>query len=236
MSARRLACAPLPRDGGRVVLDEAARRHARVLRLCAGESVVLFDGEGGEADATIAALDPLTCDAGPRRVLAASPQRVVLCYCLPKGNAKLDLAIRGATEVGVAAIHLVVSERSVSRPEARAIDKKRERLARVAEEAARQSGRATVPTVHPPAPLDEVAARAPERAALLACAPGGAAMRLAGVSEAWLLVGPEGGLADAELALLERAGWARVALGETTLRTETAAIVAPALALAAMRG
>lgn len=219
-----------------MVLDEAARRHARVLRLAVGDAVVLFDGAGGEADARIVeAGERLVCDAGPHRAVPGPTRRVVLIYCMPKGNAKLDLAVRGATEVGVAAIHLAVSRRSVARPSAEAFLKRLDRLERIAQEASRQSGRAAVPDLLPPAPLAEVAARAPASARRLVCAPGGGAI-LPGGDEAWVVVGPEGGLSEAELAALERAGWSRVSLGETILRTETAATVAPALVAAALRG
>ncbi|MCA9610098.1 MAG: RsmE family RNA methyltransferase, partial [Myxococcales bacterium] len=143
---RRLHHAPLADEGGSVTLDEAARRHARVLRLAAGAEVVLFDGAGGEADARIVEVkERLVCEVGPRRAVPGPPQRVVLVYCMPKGNAKLDLAIRGATEVGVAAIHLAISARSVARPSAEAFAKRLDRLERIAQEAARQSGRAAVP-------------------------------------------------------------------------------------------
>ncbi len=235
MTTRRLHHAPLSEHGGPVTLGEAARRHARVLRLSPGDALVLFDGAGGEADARVVeAGDALRCEAGPRRAVPGSPQHVVLCYCLPKGNSKLDLAVRGATEVGVAAIHLAISERSVARPAPEAFAKRLPRLERIAEEAARQSGRAAVPDLLPPAPLAEVAARAPASARRLACAPGGAAIEGGGTS-AWLLVGPEGGLSEAELRALEGAGWERVSLGDTVLRTETAATVAPALVAAALR-
>ncbi len=219
-----------------MALDEATRRHARVLRLAVGDAVVLFDGAGGEADARVVeAGERLVCDAGPRRAVPGPTQRVVLIYCMPKGNAKLDLAVRGATEVGVAAIHLAVSRRSVARPTAEAFLKRLDRLERIAQEASRQSGRAAVPDLLPPAPLAEVAARAPSSARRLVCAPGGGEISSGG-DVAWVIVGPEGGLSDAELGALEAAGWSRVSLGETILRTETAATVAPALVAAALRG
>lgn len=230
---RRLHHAPLTDAAAVVTLSPEAARHARVLRLKEGDPLVLFDGRGREADARVLALDPLRCAAAPARDAAEAGPRLVLCYAVPKGSKKLDQVVRGATEVGVAAIHLTLTERCVARPERDAV-KKLERLARIATEAARQSGRATVPDLVAPAPLDEVAARAPASAWRLVAAPGAPGFDGAG-GEAWLVVGPEGGLSDAELEALASAGFAPIGLGPTVLRTETAAVVAPALVLDRLR-
>jgi len=230
---RRLHHAPLPEAPAELTLSPEAARHARVLRLREGDALVLFDGRGSEADARVIGVDPLRCTVEPARIAAEAGPRVVLCYAVPKGSKKLDQVVRGATEVGVAAIHLVLTERCVARPE-RDARGKLERLARVATEAARQSGRATVPDVIGPAPLSEVAARAPAGARRVVAAPGHGAFD-AGGDEAWLIVGPEGGLSDAELEGLGARGFTPIGLGPTVLRTETAAVVAPALVLDRLR-
>lgn len=226
---RRLYHADLPARGGEVTLDPEAARHAKVLRLTVGDALVLFDGQGREARGTLTCMDePLRCRLGaPERVPHRGP-RVVLCQCLPKGG-KLDAIVRGATEVGVVAIHLVVGERSV----ARGVGKRIERLGKIAREAARQSGRADVPEIVAPAPLAEVAKRAPEVAIRIACVSGGGPIPT-GADEAWVVVGPEGGLSPEEIAALAALGFAHVDLGPTILRTETAAIVATALVRAAL--
>ncbi len=220
-------------------LDAAAARHAKVLRLREGDRVVLFDGRGAEADAVIErAGDELVCRAEPARECARRGPRVVLCQCLPKGG-KLDDIVRATTELGVTAVHLVASERSVPRLDPSRADKRLARLDAVAREAARQSGRSDVPDLLAPASLTEVLARAPGSAARIAFAPRrGVTLSEAcsGQGEAWVLVGPEGGLSGDVLDLAERAGFALVDLGPGVLRVETAAPVAVALVAHALGG
>src|SRR5690606_9678054 len=90
----------------------------------------------------------------------------VLVQALPKGS-KLDEIVRACTETGVAAIQLALAERSIARPDADRAGARLDRLAKIAQEAARQSERAHVPPIAPPAPLLEVARRAPEAAVKL---------------------------------------------------------------------
>ena len=226
---RRLHHPDLPIDGGEVTLGDDASRHAAVLRLAVGDQIALFDGAGHEARARIVAVgDHVRCALDPRERVTSSGPRVVLCQCVPKG-AKLDAIVRGATEVGVSAIHLALAERCVGR----VADKRIERLETIAREASRQSGRADVPSVLPAAPLLEVAARAPESALRIACVPGGGSIPT-GAPEAWIVVGPEGGLSPGEMGSLDALGYVRVDLGPTILRTETAGVVAPALVRAAL--
>ena len=243
---RRLFAAPLPEAGGLVELDPRSSKHARVLRLAVGDPVVLFDGRGREAEGRVERLDDgnVRCEAAVPRERARAGPRLVLCQCLPKG-AKLDDIVRATTELGVSAIHLVASERSVARVDEARADRKLARLAKVAREAARQSGRADEPELWPPASLEEVAGRAPDGALRLAFVVDGARPldEVAGpavpggeAKEAWIVVGPEGGLSPSEVAGLERAGFVAVALGTTTLRVETAAPVALALVAHALGG
>lgn len=236
---RRLYAASLA--AGPVELDAAQVKHARVLRLREGDRVILFDGRGKEADAILIAVDESSarCEAeAPRDVVSSGP-RVVLCQCLPKGG-KLEDIVRACTELNVAAIHLVASERSVPRLDADRIGKRLDRLERVAVEAARQSGRSDVPDILAPASLEEVLARAPGDAAKIAFAPEQAVSLSEAIAPAanaaWVLVGPEGGLSPAELERAREGGFATVALGATILRVETAAPVAVALVMDRLGG
>src|SRR5205085_1651120 len=134
----------------------------RVLRLRAGDRVVLFDGAGRECDAHIeqtgAHATRLQAAAGRAAPMARGPA-LILVQGLLKGD-KMDLVVQKATELGVARIVPVTTARSVATSDAR-----RPRWTKIAQEAARQSGRADVPEI---APLAELAA------ALAAAAPAGA--------------------------------------------------------------
>lgn len=237
--ARRLFVRALPEWGGVVRLDEAASRHARVLRLRAGEAVQLFDGSGHEADARVVSIDEegVTCECALPTMRAEEGPRVVLVQALPKG-AKLESIVRMATEIGVSEIHLAVSGRSVARPDERRGVKRSERLERIAVEAARQSQRAVVPTILPPTDLLDAAGRAPEDAwRVVLWERSEQPLRAPpGCRSAWLLVGPEGGLAPAEVDALGDLGWQSARLGTSILRVETAAPVGLALVLDRLGG
>lgn len=228
---RRLLCHPLPAAGEVTELDAAATKHAAVLRLGVGDAVILFDGEGGEADAVIEASgERLVCRVGARREVPPRP-RVVLVQCMPKG-AKLDDIVRATTEIGVSEIRLAHAARAVARPDEARAQKRMERLSKIAREAARQSLRADVPTVTRPAPLLDVAAQAPDGAVKLAFVIGGRGSVEACVDptrETWLVVGPEGGLSPDEVDALVGLGYRGVGLAGPVLRVETAAPVVVAL-------
>ncbi len=232
----RLFVAELPEGGGSIALDAAATRRVRVLRLEIDDAIALFDGRGNESSARVASLDPATLTAEPRRaVTPGNEPRVVLVQVMPKG-AKLDTIVRMTAELGVAEIHLAISERAIARPDEARAEGRVERLLRVAREASRQARRTTVPAIHPPRSLIEVARAAPPEAARLVVWEERASLPFIvdeGASEAWIVVGPEGGLAPREVAALE--GYAPVGLGPFVLRVETAAPTAVALALDRMR-
>jgi 16S rRNA (uracil1498-N3)-methyltransferase len=250
MSRRRLFVAPGRLAGARLVLDGPDHKYvARVLRARAGDALVLFDGAGTEIDAEVVRVGvrdvELTLGARRAAPQATAPVAITLLVAVPRGE-RMELVVQKATELGVARIVPVVSGRSVARPEpggARA-----GRWEKIAREAARQCGRADVPTVDEPTPLgDAVAADLPElrlatweatrgtslRAALAAAFGAAPADRPRGVA---LLVGPEGGLAADEIAAAEAHGFVAVTLGPRILRVETAAITAVALAQAAAGG
>ncbi len=227
---------PLPPVGASLALSPEASHHARVLRLAAGDSVVLFDGLGHEADAILEALEPaLTLRVTRSRAPSALDRGPVLVQCLPKGK-KLDEIIRAATEIGVSAIHLALSERSIARPdEARAIGRL-DRLQRIVDEALRQSEGTTRPELHAPAPLRDVALRAPASAPRIVLSPreGAAFVEAVGTAHVtpWLLIGPEGGLSPDETRALLESGWTLARIDAAVMRTETAGPAAIAIARA----
>ena len=226
----------LPEDGGEVELSESAAAHVRVLRLAVGAPLVLFDGRGRSAPATLIALSPAVRAAAepPTARIAGSGPRLVLAQAIPKGK-KLDAIVRGCTEIGVSEVHLVEAERSVSRTSPERAVARIQRLGRIAREAARQCGRDDVPELVGPAPLTEVIARAPAEACRWRFEPE-AERALAEVEVsndiAWILVGPEGGWSDLERTLSDEAGFIGLVALRYVMRVETAACALSALSLA----
>lgn len=230
------------RQGPAFRVDGAERRHLTALRVRAGDRFLATDGEGREyllaasavSKAAVVA-DVVEERARPRGVGA----RVTLAVAPPKGT-RMETAVEKAAECGVGRIIPMLTERSVVRGK-----EGTERLARwrrVACSATAQSEGVWAPEITAFVPFGEVVESA--RAAggrLLLAHPGAAARAVAHViaelpreSPVTLLVGPEGGFRDEEVELARRAGAVEVTLGPQRLRTETAAIVAVALAVAAL--
>jgi len=167
---RRFFVPELAAVGARLSLPASVRRHVAVLRLEPDAEIVLFDGSGRQARARL--------EGDAAHVLAIETAtderaRVVLVQAMPKG-AKSDDIVRMATELGARAIHFAQTDHAVARPDEARGSKKTSRWQRIAEEAARQCERATVPEVHAPSPLLEICVRAPSEAVrLVAWARGG---------------------------------------------------------------
>jgi 16S rRNA (uracil1498-N3)-methyltransferase len=228
VTLRRIHLPPERILGARGQLGPEARRYlADVLRLAPGARLEVFDGKGGRYAAELApGLEWVTL--GPREEAPAASVEIALLVALAKGE-KMDLVVQKATELGVARLLPFEAERSVVRLEAEKGEERAGRWRRIAAEAARQCGRADVPEVAPPQPLAQaLAALAPGTRAYV-FHPGGGALEAAGAASVAAVVGPEGGLTDAEVRACEAAGAVRAGLGPRVLRAETAAIVAVAL-------
>ena len=211
----------------------------RVLRVIAGDELTLFDGQGGEAPARVLRMGPraLELTVGERTQQAArvGPE-LVLVQSLLKSD-KMDWVVQKATELGATGVIPVESVRSVERLEGDRAVSRRERWLKIAVEAARQSGRATVPHIAPVTGLPDVLpalgaetlklcfweeAKPPEQS-LRGLIPAERPVRVA------VLVGPEGGLAPSEVHAATQHGWLTASLGPRVLRAETAAIAALAI-------
>jgi 16S rRNA (uracil1498-N3)-methyltransferase len=224
MTVRRLYVPDLPDEGGAVALAEAPSRHVRVLRLRAGDQVVLFDGKGRAASARLESVgEHVVCRAETPMATEARRSRVILMLAVPKG-AKLDDCVRMATELGVDEVALMYTERTVPRWDPERSRSRIDRLTRIASEAAAQCERNDVPIVHGPQSCGAWLEAMPERArGVLFGARARASLKLDGTPEqVWCAVGPEGGFTDAEIALFEGAGFAVASLGTWVLRVETA--------------
>jgi 16S rRNA (uracil1498-N3)-methyltransferase len=224
---RRFFCDNITAATATITGDDA-HHISRVLRMKAGDALSLCDGAGNEFDAVITSVSPeaVVCALGKRHASEAeSPVKVTLFQCLPK-TGKMELIVQKCTELGVFAIVPVHSARCVVVP-GKDYDKKRERYNRVALEAAKQSRRAMVPQVLPLTELKNIdvqsfdlflAAYEDETAVSLK-----QALRAANaLTSIALLIGPEGGLEEGEVAQLVKAGAKSVSLGKRILRTETA--------------
>jgi 16S rRNA (uracil1498-N3)-methyltransferase len=220
--------------GPRVKLTpEQARHLLTVLRLQPGAQVEVFDGQGDRFSATVSGGEVEIGAALPRD---ARRLDVVLVQAVAKGE-KMDLVVQKATELGAARIVPLAAERAVVRLEGGRSSTRADRWRRVAQEAARQCGRADVPRVDAPSPWEDVfsllRAEADRRALLLE--PADHALRLGdavrGVSRSLIAVGPEGGFSPAERRRAVESGFLPVTLGKRVLRTETAGLAALAVVL-----
>ena len=219
---------------GTVTVTGAPFRHmARALRLAAGDRVLLADGSGREFRGTIRRVEAASLavdleELAPQATPEAGP-RLTLLQGLPKGD-KMDLIVQKATELGVAAIVPLLAGRSVPRLAPERSAARLERWRRIAREAARQSGRATVPVVAPLQTLPE-ALRLSAAELRLFLWEGEREHHLRTVLAATsppasveLLVGPEGGFSAAEAAAATAGGFSPTCLGRRILRTETAGL------------
>jgi 16S rRNA (uracil1498-N3)-methyltransferase len=227
---RRFTLAPERLAGGRVTFDAGESRHlSRVLRLRPGDLVVATDGAGRDYTVRLESVG----ETATGTVLAeaagvpASPLAITLVQGVPKGD-KMEAIVRAATELGVARVRPALCERTIVRLEAGRWRERARRWQRVAREAAKQSGRAVIPEVEAPRPLGEWLA-AGEPADLGLClwegggAPLGGLLRdVAAPRSALVVVGPEGGLAQAETDAARARGLTVVSLGPRILRSETA--------------
>ncbi len=234
---RRFTIAADGVDGDRVTFDAAESRHlARVLRLRAGDTVIASDGTGRELAVRLDSVGDVATGTivDIRSGHPESPVHVTLLQGIPKGD-KMETIVRAATELGVARVCPVIAERTVVRLEPNRWNERARRWQRVAREATKQCRRAVIPTIEPPRPLpDWLELLGPADLSMLRlCLWEGEAPSLASVldrsvrrTDVCVLIGPEGGLAQAEVDLARDHGFEVASLGKRILRTETAATAA----------
>ena len=234
---------PLPEggEGVELAMSRTDRHHlVHVLRLVDGDRIVVAGRDGRVAEATVrsATLERVTADVGPAIERPRRP-RVVLAAGVARRE-RMEFTIQKSTELGVAEIWPLASARCVVRLDEDRAGRRGERWRRIAEEAAKQSQRPDVPLVRDAMSVNELLAEAGrfdvvlvpwEEAASTAVGIGEAldAHNASADAAVLVVVGPEGGFEPAEVAALQDAGASIVSLGDTVLRTETAAVVAVAL-------
>lgn len=219
--------------GGRNQLDldgTAANHVTRVLRLRAGDPLILFDDAGGEYAATIATVlrDTVRVTVGAYLPTdRESPLHVTLAQGISRGE-RMDIVVQKATELGVKRIVPVLAERTVVRLNAAQAANRLRRWRAIAVAACEQCGRNRLPEITPPMTVQEfMVSDLPDGLRLLLSPEGGMrAKDLPASNAVTLLVGPEGGLADAERSAAQAAQFQGLSLGPRILRTETAALAA----------
>jgi 16S rRNA (uracil1498-N3)-methyltransferase len=221
---------PLPDADAFVLSGDEGRHAARVRRLAVGELLRVGDGRGSVLDCRVSEVlpDGLRLGVLARRTEPEPQPRVVVVQALPKGD-RGELAVAMLTELGVDEIVPWAADRSIAQwRDARGV-KALERWRRAAGEAAKQSRRVRVPAVAELASTSQVADRLRAATGLVLheqAATALTAVALPSAGDVVLVVGPEGGITDEELAAFTAAGARAVRLGEPVLRTSTAGVAA----------
>jgi 16S rRNA (uracil1498-N3)-methyltransferase len=244
MAARFFADVPMA-AGATFSLPDSTARHVQVLRLQPGHSITLFNGLGGEWDASITRMgrsDVDVCLGAHRANEREAGRRVQLALGMP-ANERMDWLIEKAAELGVNSLQPLHTSRSVLRLSGERAEKKQNHWQSVAVAACEQCGGNRVPTVSAVRDLaawlkalPAASAEPPVLRCLLSLAEGTQPLAAAlaqgpNTADVCFLSGPEGGLSAAEEALAMASGFMPVTLGPRVLRAETAALTALVLAL-----
>ncbi|KGM56636.1 16S rRNA methyltransferase [Lysobacter arseniciresistens ZS79] len=219
--------------GTELALPEAAAAHlARVLRLGAGDACVLFNGDGCDHAATVVSVgkrEMLVRVGAATPVDRESPLPVVLLQGIARGE-KMDLILQKATELGVAGVLPVSSQRSEVKLDAARAGKRLAHWRSVVASGCEQSGRARLPAVAAPVALAAALDDLPQGGVRLLLDPAGdvalPTLQLDVSAPVYLAVGPEGGWSPLDREQLAAAGFQGLRLGPRILRTETAGLAA----------
>ncbi len=216
------------------ILGEDAHHIGRSLRMAVGDSLVVCDMQGNEYDCRVVSFDEdraVVADIVSCRHSENEPPCVIrLFQALPKGD-KLDTVIQKAVECGVSEIIPFESERCIVKMRADGEERKNERRARIASEAAKQCGRSMLPPVHRTVSYAEMLRMAGESELCLFCYEGEGTIPLGKILKCFsthmpasiaIVIGSEGGFSIAEASAARDAGMQMTGLGKRILRTETA--------------
>ncbi len=218
----------------REISKDAAHYLLRVLRQSPGEFIEICDGKGARWRAQIhadATLDSCRVTLHELFPTIPTPFPVFLAQGIPKGD-RFEQILRQGTEVGISAFYPLSTERTVVQLDEKKASARRERWEKITAEAARQSQRSYAPVVHDISDLERLASVLPAGVPAIVCWEGEQSSGL----RAWVrsfssppcgvvvLIGPEGGFSEKEIAVLRTYGVRSVGLGPLILRTETAGL------------
>ena len=213
------------------IFEGDAHHIARSLRMAVGDEVTVSDGEGKEYLCRLTRIrdEECECEIISEGIGATeSPVEITLCMAYPKGD-KLETVIQKAVELGASSIVPFESSRCIKRPKAEKVDRQLARLSKIAEEAAKQCGRARIPTVMAPLSFKEMLKTAAECELTLFCYEAAEEFSIKNVlrshtrpSSCAVIVGSEGGFSEEEARLAAESGAVTVSLGRRILRCETA--------------
>lgn len=211
----------------------------QVMRLQAGDELILFNGMGGEFHATISQLSRQECICSVGEFIDVDREMTCRIHIIQAAcrNEKIDTVLQKGTELGAVSFHIVRSERSSLKLDENKLVKRLDRWQKIIIEAAEQSGRTALPQVFWHQDLSGIKAEGlafslhPEAVNNF----GLHLAELISAKDISLAIGPEGGWSPRDLATLNAKGFQQLVFGQRILRTETAA---PALlaAIQALRG
>lgn len=220
------------RVGTSVSLDDRALHHAvHVLRLRAGDNLILFDGNGDEFRAILKQAGSKTADADILQQVERKPEsplQITLLQAVSRGE-RMDYTLQKAVELGVTSLQPLWTERTQVRLNGERLTRRLKHWNGVVIHACEQSGRTRLPTLHSPVVLHDALGNAHTMDLRLMLDPGGkSGLRrlISTVRSVAILAGPEGGLSDSEHALARQHDFLALRLGPRILRTETAALAA----------
>lgn len=221
----------IDRESGIIRIEGDDARHiARSLRMAVGDHLTVCDGSSMEYFCRLLRIRDEECELSllEEKLSSAEPKsEIILCMAYPKGD-KIETVIQKAVELGATKIVPFESKRCIKRPKAEKLDKLNLRHARIAEEAAKQCGRASVPEVSSPVSFAEMLKIATSAPLSLLCYEGEDTRSLKDAlpdsppPSISIIIGAEGGFDYDEAAAAEAAGAISVSLGKRILRCETA--------------
>ena len=213
-----------------IQLADDATQHIRVLRLKTGTDITLFNGLGGQYNATLIDVQKRSCTALIKtfeETSNESPLHLHLGQVISRGD-RMEFVIQKAVELGVNEITPLISERCGVKINAERMLKKQQQWQKIAIAACEQSGRNIVPTIHSTQTLTLWCERKDTATKLTLHPRAKYSINTLpnNINNIRLLIGPEGGLTDDEIHLTETLNFTETLLGPRILRTETAALTA----------